>query len=266
MADIKSESQFIWRLLLDILLIPWTLLLIIFRKKELKDLLKPFSDIFKFIFEAKFTISIIIITIFTSLAAVALLSDAAFDLLLNYPEDILHLSRFYSLITAGFIHSSLSHLIGNMIGIFIFGRVVERKFGFGKTMIIYFGALIISSLGDSIMGLILGVEGGGLGASGALMGLVATAILINPFYITYELIIPLPIMVDGWMFILADFAGIISPAGDGVAHFAHIFGYLSITLIMFLLGGEERSKMKKGLLINLGSLLVLGFIYFIVGF
>lgn len=151
-----------------------------------------------------------------------------------------------------------------MLGIFIFGRVVERKFGIGKTMLIYFGAMFISSVGDSAMGLIFGAEGGSLGASGALMGLVAAAILIEPFYITYELLIPLPIMVDGWIAIYADFSGILNPAGDGIAHFAHMFGYLSIAIIMFFLGGEERSKLRKGLIINLISLGVAGVIYFLM--
>jgi hypothetical protein len=152
-----------------------------------------------------------------------------------------------------------------MIGIFIFGRVVERKIGMSKTALVYFGALIISSVGDSAINLLMTNSNmPALGASGALMGLVATAILIDPLYITYELIIPLPIMISGWLAIYGDFSGILNPNGDAVSYFAHIFGYLSITLIMFLLSNENRSELKKGLIINLVSLGIAGIIYFLI--
>lgn len=264
MGDIESESKFFWRLILHILLTPITLILIIFRKKEFKDLFQPIYDIIRFIFEPKFTISIIILTILTSVYAWFFLPNETFDILLNYPQDLLDYSRWFSLFSSAFIHADFWHLFGNMLGIFIFGRVVERRFGIGKTMLIYFGAMFISNSGDSAMRLAFGAESGSLGASGALMGLVAAAILINPFYITYELLIPLPIMVVGWIAIYSDLSGILNPTDDGIGHFAHMFGYLSIAIIMFLLGREEKSKLRKGFIINLISLGIVGAIYFLI--
>ena len=64
--------------------------------------------------------------------------------LISYPSDLLTF-RFHTLITSGFLHADIFHLLGNMLGIFIFGRVMERKLGFFKTFLIYFGALIIST-------------------------------------------------------------------------------------------------------------------------
>jgi hypothetical protein len=48
MEDIESESKFIWKFILHILITPITLLLVIFKKKEFKDLFQPFTDLFKF--------------------------------------------------------------------------------------------------------------------------------------------------------------------------------------------------------------------------
>jgi len=70
-------------------------------------------------------------------------------------------------------------------------------------------------------------------------------------------------MVVGWLSIYADFSGILNPSGDGVARFAHAFGYLSILMIMFFFSGEEKSKLKKGFYINLISLGIFGLIYFL---
>ena len=264
MHEIKSESRFIWQLILHVLLTPFTLLLVIFRKKDFGDIFQPFYDIIMFVFEPKFTIFIIIINIFAFFGSIYYLSEQSMHNLVNYPSDLLQF-RFYTLVTAGFLHANLSHLIGNIIGIFIFGRVVERKLGFYKTFLVYFGALIISGLFESLIHIFITESNiGGLGASGALMGMVSTAILLDPFYLTYELIAPLPIMVVGWLAIYADITGVINPSQDGIGHFAHIGGFISIGLLMFLIGIEERSKLKKGFVINLVSLIIGVIIYFLV--
>ena len=264
MEDIESESKFMWRFIWGILMTPFNLILVLFGKKGFNDLFKPFSDLFKFIFQPKFTISIIIINIILFIVSTCFLSDHALNNLINYPSDLLYF-RFHTLITAGFLHANLGHLIGNMVGIFIFGRVVERKLGFFKTSLIFFGALIISSLFESLIHLfIIGDNVGGLGASGALMGLISTAILLNPFYFSYELIIPLPIMITGWLAIYGDITGVLNPSQDSIGHFAHIGGFISIGLLMFLIGIDERSKLKRGLIINIISLIIGIAIYFFV--
>ena len=263
MEEIESETKFIWKTVLHILLTPVTLILILFGKKEFKDLFQPFLDIVKFIFEPKFTITIIIINIIIFIINY-LLDNSLTKTFANYPADLIGL-KLYTLVTAGFLHADPIHLLVNMLGIFIFGRVVERKLGPIKTGLIYFGALIISSLFSSLINLfILKNNVPGIGASGALMGLVAAAILLDPFYITYELIIPLPVMVVGWIAIYADLTGIINRVQDNIGHFAHLGGFISIALLMFLLGVDDRRKLAKGLLINLVSLGIGLIIYFFV--
>jgi membrane associated rhomboid family serine protease len=264
MEDIRSENRFVWKFIWQTILTPVTFILVLLKKKELSDLFLPFSEIFRFIFEPKFTITMIIINIAAFMASVFLMSEQAVNSLVNYPSDLLS-HRYYTLITAGFLHANLSHLAGNMLALFIFGRVVERKLGFFKTALIYFGALVISGLFESLVNLfIAGNNIGGLGASGALMGLVSAAILLDPFYLTYELIIPLPVMVVGWIAIYGDISGVLNPVQDGIGHFAHIGGFFSIGLLMFLIGADERAKLKKGLMINILSLVVGVMLYLVV--
>jgi membrane associated rhomboid family serine protease len=264
MADIDSETKFIWKLFLNILLTPFTLLLILFGKKHIKDLFSPFKLIAKFVFEAKFTIAMILLNVFAIPIVIIFFGKAGINSMMNYPQDLLNPKRYYSLIASGFWHSSFTHLLGNMIALFVFGRVVERKLGFFKTSLVYFGALLISSVIDSAVNIFLGKNIPSCGASGAIMGLVAAAMLLDPLYITYDAILPLPIMIVGWLTMYADIMGVLSPMADGIAHFAHLGGYLSIALTMFLLGVEERGKLKKGLIINLVSLVIIGGIYFLM--
>jgi membrane associated rhomboid family serine protease len=264
MKKIESETRFLLKFIWDILKTPLILILVILKKKELKDLFKPFTDFIEFLFEAKFTIYIIILNILFFFLSIFFFNEQLFNLLVNYPSDFLG-SRFYSLISSGFLHADLSHLFWNCLGIFIFGRVVETKLGSSKTLFLYFGSLILSGLFSSIINLfILGSNIGGIGASGALMGLVSVAILLNPFYLSYHLFFPMPIMILGWLTIYADIQGIINPTADGIGHFAHLGGFISIGLLMFLLGVDERSKLKKGLIINIISLIIGIILYFLI--
>ncbi|MDA1197395.1 MAG: rhomboid family intramembrane serine protease [Nanoarchaeota archaeon] len=260
MAKIESESQFIWTLIGHILLTPVTLFLVLFNKKDVEELLKPFSLFFSFVIAAKFTFSIILINVVMFIWSFSLSREVLSGLIL-YPSDLFFF-RFHSLITAGFLHANAIHLAGNCVGIFIFGRIVEKHLGILKTAMIYFGALIVSGVFSSLIHFVfLGDHVGGLGASGALMGLIAAAILLDPFHLTYELLFPLPVMFVGWLTLYADIAGVLNPIEDGIGHFAHIGGFISVALVMYFIGVETRTKMKKGLLINIASLVAASVLY-----
>ena len=66
------------------------------------------------------------------------------DFILSYNNLFID-KRFYVIFTAGFIHGGVKHLLFNSLGLFIFGSIVEKRFGFFKTLFIYFVALIIST-------------------------------------------------------------------------------------------------------------------------
>ena len=237
--------------------------MILLKKKTLKDLFNPFISLFHFIFEAKFTITIIIMNIILFFISFIFLSENQFMSFVNYPSDLINL-RLHTLIISGFLHANLAHLLGNVLGIFIFGRVVERKLGIKKTALIYFGALIISGIFSSLIHLFITQNDiGGIGASGALMGLISTAILLDPFYFTYELIIPLPIMIVGWLLIFADIIGVLNPMETGIGHLAHIGGFISIGILLYLFGKEDKNKIKKGFYINLFSIFLALILFFI---
>jgi membrane associated rhomboid family serine protease len=260
--EIESETRFLWRILLDIALTPVRLIQLLFRKGEASGLFKPWKDLFTFLFEPRFTIGMVLLTIGTSAVFWLYVPQATQEALLRYPSDLLSPARFYSFVTSGFIHMNLKHLLSNMLFLYIFGRVVEKRHGFAKTGLIYLGALLVSGIGDSVVALLLGETRGSLGASGAIMGLMGAAMLSDPFYFTYMLLIPMPVMVAAWLYIYTDIVGILGAADDGIGHFAHLFGFLSVTLTLFILG--ERKELQKGLIINLVSLAIAAMLYFLV--
>lgn len=248
--EIRTENTFLFSFLKDLLFSPFILILFLFRRRNLHDVLRPFSNLFHFLFEPKMTIGLIIATCVIFFWSMSF-SEQTFEKLMLYPESVFTLD-FLPLITSGFLHASFSHLLGNVIALFIFGRVVERKLGSVKLFLLYIGSLIISGLFTAIIHFhFMGDNTPGIGASGAIMGLVSAAILLDPFYLTYELLFPLPLMFVGWLVLLADIIGILNPVEDGIGHFAHLGGFLSIALLVFLLDVHHRKQMKVGLLVNI---------------
>lgn len=261
MTEIRSETGFLWRLVWQAIKTPVILVLVLFRRRTLGDLFKPFANILKYVFEPKFTVTMIL----ANIAIFYYVALTNFDItpLMNFPQDILS-GRYASLLTSGFLHADPAHLWLNMLGIFVFGRIVERRFGSVKAGIIYFFALIASGALSSLFHIfIAGNNVPGIGASGALMGLVAAAILLDPFYLVYEFFMPMPVIILGWLTIYADVQGILQGAKDGIGHVAHLTGFLAIALGLFVFTKENRSRFLKGLAINIISIVIgLGFYFY----
>ena len=174
------------------------------------------------------------------------------------PHNLFVKGNITSVITSGFIHRDVQHLAFNMMGVFIFGSIVEKRFGTAKTVLVYFGALFLSMFfAITVYTFFLDKNVAIIGASGAVMGLVSCAMLADPFAITYELIVPTPVMLKAWFFFYADLRGFLGGEKDGVSHLAHILGFLSITVIFYLLDKEDRRILFKGLIVNIISFVAL---------
>lgn len=160
----------------------------------------------------------------------------------------------WTFITSGFIHADWQHLLLNMLGVFVFGRVVEQELGGAKTFFIYFGALLLSMLlATAGYHFIFHKNVIIIGASGALMGLISASMLLAPFRITMEMLLPIPVMVKGWLFFFMDLQGLLQQEKDGVSHLSHLLGFLTISILVYFLSKKDRKRFKSGLWINIIS-------------
>jgi membrane associated rhomboid family serine protease len=179
---------------------------------------------------------------------------------LIFTRDKLLALNFLPMIASWFLHANWAHLSGNILFLFVFGRIVERKYGMFRFLLIYFSAAILS---DFVSGLIFGQ--GGIGASGAIAGIVAGALLINPFYITHFLAgLPIPIIFVGWFALFSDIMGLISPVpGDNVGHIAHLAGFFGITLILFF-SGKKDLAIRRGFYVNIFTAILFALLYILL--
>jgi membrane associated rhomboid family serine protease len=82
--------------------------------------------------------------------------------------------EYYRLITAGFLHAGLFHLLTNMLSLWILGTIIEPAIGHWRFGLIYFVSLLCGSFGA----LLLSPDELTVGASGAIFGLLAAAAVV----------------------------------------------------------------------------------------
>jgi membrane associated rhomboid family serine protease len=252
---IHSETFLVLHVLKLVLLSPFLIILYLFNHKVRDYVKRETSEVKNFFFEAKWTNCLILINVLIFLVQIFYLNNSGFitDYVLKFEDSFLFPQSIFAAVASWFLHANLLHLLGNMLVLFIFGRIIEREYG-GNLLWIYFGSGIVSSILSGIMG------ESGIGASGCIAGLISTAILFKPFYFTYYLLIPLPIILVGWLSIWADISGLLSGVQDNIGHFAHLGGYIAVMFFVFFFHSNEKKKLVKGVVINLIfiALVVLG--------
>jgi hypothetical protein len=124
-------------------------------------------------------------------------------------------------VTSIFLHASLEHILVNMVVLLIFGTLLERRVGSKRFLLIFMVAGIVGNIGYQITSTSPYIPG--IGASGAIYGLMGALAILEPLQIVYlGFTFPLPVAVIVPAYVLLDLLGIFTP--DNVAHGAHLGG------------------------------------------
>jgi membrane associated rhomboid family serine protease len=83
--------------------------------------------------------------------------------------------EWYRLLTGGFLHASITHILFNMAALFFLGRLVEPALGTLRFLSLYLASLLAGSFGAILL---TGTEAFTVGASGAIFGLAAAAFVL----------------------------------------------------------------------------------------
>lgn len=148
------------------------------------------------------------------------------------------LSRPWTLLTAMFLHGSFSHLFFNMYALLLFGSLLERKIGSKRFVYLY---LILGVIVSAISTLFYERM---LGASGAIMGVIGTLIVLMPrLKLLFLFVIPMNLWVAGVVWFLLDFFGIFIPSN--VANIAHLVGMILGLAYGYYLYRKRKKFFKK---------------------
>lgn len=155
-----------------------------------------------------------------------------------------------TLVTATFLHGGWTHLLGNLLFLWIFGDNVEDRFGHGRFLAFYLFAGVAANLAQTAAspGSFVPV----LGASGAIAAIMGAYFVLFPrsrvvmliwllFYIDF---VEIPaVLFLGFWFLFQFIGGLgqaASAAGGGIAFFAHIGGFVVGALLGRVLARPER--------------------------
>ncbi len=145
----------------------------------------------------------------------------------------------WQIVTYAFLHSTaqITHLLFNMLGLWMFGAEVERFVGSRRLLTLYFASVVSAALCQLFVPALLGaVPGPTIGASGGVFGLLLAYAYLFPKRKVIPLIPPIP--MPAWLFATL-YAGVELTLGvtgreASVAHFAHLGGMIGSALVILL--------------------------------
>jgi membrane associated rhomboid family serine protease len=133
----------------------------------------------------------------------------------------------WTFVTYMFVHGGFSHILFNMLALFIFGTQVERYMGSREFLLFYFVTGTLAGVFSFIVYYLTGAYGVILmGASGAIFAVeLAYAVLFPDSIIYLWGILPLraPVMVLG--FTALELVSSVFGLSRGVAHLTHLAGF-----------------------------------------
>jgi membrane associated rhomboid family serine protease len=144
------------------------------------------------------------------------------------PYWLLKRRQYVSVVTSGFLHADLPHLLFNAFTFWAFALALERTIGTPRFIALYAFGLLASAAGTW---LVHRRDAGyaSLGASGAILAVLFASIVYTPTQSIF--ILPLPVPIPAPLFALLYLAYTVyasrQPARGGINHDAHLSGALA---------------------------------------
>jgi len=107
----------------------------------------------------------------------------------------------WRLISYQFIHNDPWHLLMNMFGLYFFGPPLEKYWGPRRFLIFYLLCGVAGGLAFIVLSTALGMTGPLIGASGAVLGLLAACAVLFPQMVLIFIFFPVPIRVAAMIII-----------------------------------------------------------------
>ena len=175
------------------------------------------------------------------------------------PDELAIIPSYITLISSMFLHGGWMHLIGNMTYLYIFGDNIEDKLGKFKFLIFYISCGILAGLCQALID--VNSEIPMIGASGAISGILGAYLILFPkkeikvffwFFIFIKIFrIPAMYVIGCW--ILIQFFSLNNSEESNIAYLAHIGGFISGIILIFMFRkniSNQSKKLTKGSLPN----------------
>ncbi|HOE84844.1 MAG TPA: rhomboid family intramembrane serine protease [Sphaerochaeta sp.] len=170
-----------------------------------------------------FTLALVILNIIVYVVTSLIYPRATFYLAM-IPSLVLH-GWLWQFVTYMFVHGGFSHLLFNMLSLYIFGSMVERRIGSKEFLLFYLLTGTLSGVVSFISYYLSGTNVILVGASGAIYGVLLMFAVFFPYsriYVFGILPVRAPILVV--VYALIELYSQVFSRGGSVAHLTHLSG------------------------------------------
>lgn len=167
---------------------------------------------------------------------------------------IMNRKEYLRLLSAGFLHADLMHLLFNMMTLYFFGPVILEGFGAVGFVIIYIGSILLGN----IFSLFIYQKQpwySAIGASGGVSGVLFAAIAMAPKMSLFLFFIPIPIpgFVFGLLYFGYSVYMMLNPKQwDNLGHAAHLGG--AFFGLVYAIATQPEAALENSLFIGIMAL------------
>jgi membrane associated rhomboid family serine protease len=152
----------------------------------------------------------------------------------------------WQVLSYGFLHGDLWHLLFNMLGLWMFGSELERIWGPRRYLQFLLASLLAAALVQIMWTHWVGTRVPTVGASGALFGLLLAYGMTFPNRMIMLIIPPIPMKAKYFVWLYAAVEIYFGLQGrDGIAHFAHLGGMVGGYLMLSYWRGQGPFKRRR---------------------
>ncbi len=156
-------------------------------------------------------------------------------------------TAFWQLLTYMFVHSGVSHIFFNMLGLFFFGIQVERRVGSSEFLLFYLSTGVGAGLISLLIFWLTGTPTILLGASGAVFGVLLAFATFFPTAMIYVFgIIPVRAPILVLVYTGIELFSQVTGARSGVAHLTHLAGFAVAYLYLVVRFGLNPIRVFMG--------------------
>jgi membrane associated rhomboid family serine protease len=182
-----------------------------------------------------------------------LLDDRLFDIFVRHYGLVPVRFTFTAAFTSMFVHANVLHVVGNMWFLWIFGDNVEDRLGHVRFIVFYllcgFVAIIVQAVWSPYSFLPT------VGASGAIAGVMGAYLVLYPRsrvltmifpFIFWIIEVPAVFFLGYWFVLQLLSVGVMADTASagGTAFWAHIAGFLTGVLMVFVFRRRERQQVE----------------------
>jgi len=148
-------------------------------------------------------------------------------------------SQPWIFVTAIFLHANILHIFFNLFALVMFGSYFENKVSWKTYLLVFFLGGILGNVGYMLTA--SDPYTSGLGASGAIYGIMGALAVLAPTDTVFVYGIPMPMIIALFVWGGLEVFGVFVPSGD-VASIAHVFGLVSGVAFALYLRGDAKKK------------------------